>query len=149
MHKAQRRTFIITLVLAGITILGMITLIFSYNSFSEAAYDLVILIVSAASIIAAVYAQLASSRESARMSKMIHNLNAIDKNLDSDIHSDEIVVKKLNRILSQNQMIMDKLGISDERPPIPDPPKAELDKAQPKPAVKIAKPADKDTPVKA
>lgn len=110
MKKKQRRLFYFLVILAILTIVGMAMLILSERDWSDAIFDLIILISGSVSILLAVYSERSSAKESERLSKMIHDINTIDSNISSDMHVDEAIRQKLNKIIAMDEQILEELS---------------------------------------
>ncbi len=110
MHKIQKTMFIITVILAILTFAGLGFLIFSSKALTDTLFDCIILLISAASIGIALFSQLALDKEARRLEKVVRNINEIDRNLESDIKTDEGVRRKLDKILFLEEEIYHRVG---------------------------------------
>ena len=109
MKNKEKILFYSVIVVVGITILGMIAVIFSEKNWSGSILDLIILFSGAISIMLAIYSERSADRERRRLTKMIHDINAIDANLTSDMHVDDEMRKKLNHIIAMDEQILEEL----------------------------------------
>lgn len=109
MKKKQRFLFYTIVIVAAITIIGMIAVIFGQKNWSGSILDLIILFSGAISIMLAIYSERSADRERRRLTKMIHDINAIDANLTSDMHVDDEMRKKLNHIIAMDEQILEEL----------------------------------------
>jgi len=110
MRKFQKIMFMLTVGFAVLTFAGLGFLIFSSKDLTDTLFDCVILLISAASIAIAIFSQIAANRESHRLEKVLKNINAIDKNVESDIKTDEGVRRKLDKILALEEEIYHRVG---------------------------------------
>ena len=109
MKKKERILFYSVIVVAAVTILGMAAVIFGQKDWTGSTLDLIILFSGAISIVLAIYSERSADRERRRLSKMIHDINAIDTNLTSDMHVDDEMRKKLNHIIAMDEQILEEL----------------------------------------
>ncbi len=109
MKKKERILFYSVIVVAAVTILGMAAVIFGQKDWTGSTLDLIILFSGAISIMLAIYSERSADRERRRLSKMIHDINAIDANLTSDMHVDDEMRKKLNHIIAMDEQILEEL----------------------------------------
>ena len=109
MKKKQRFLFYTIVIVAAITIIGMAAVIFGQKDWTGSTLDLIILFSGAISIMLAIYSERSADRERRRLSKMIHDINAIDANLTSDMHVDDEMRKKLNHIIAMDEQILEEL----------------------------------------
>jgi hypothetical protein len=73
-------------------------------------FDSIMLLISAASIAIAFYAQLTADSEKRRLEKVLKNINEIDRSIESDMKTDESIRRKLDRILSLEEEIYHRVG---------------------------------------
>ena len=112
MHRFRYRKalFAITIAIAIVIILGFISIILSPKTFSDTAYDIVILIVSALSIGLAIYSEIGFNRQTRRVEKMVKQINEMRKNVDNDMAIDKNVRYKLDKIIALDEQIYRKVG---------------------------------------
>ncbi len=110
MKKYNKILFVIIVIFTVLLFAGAILAFVSPDSFSEAAFNTIMLLVSGGSIIVALMAQ-SSAEHSRRISeRIIRNIYDIDKNLDADAAVDRSIRYKLDKIMIQNEKIYEKLG---------------------------------------
>ncbi len=109
MKRKEKILFYSVIIVVGITIIGMIAVIFGQKNWSGSILDLIILFSGAISIMLAIYSERSADRERRRLTKMIHDINAIDANLTSDMHVDDEMRKKLNHIIAMDEQILEEL----------------------------------------
>lgn len=111
MHiKLKKFIFYVTIAFAVLIFAGLVFLVTSRKDFQDIMFDSVILLISAASIAIAFFAQLAADKEHRRLEKVIKDISAIDRNVESDIKTDEALRRKIDRILSLEEEIYHRVG---------------------------------------
>lgn len=110
MHKFRKFMFILTIVFAVLTFLGLVLLIVSSKELADSFFDCIILLISAASIAIAIFSQLTEDKEQRHNEKIVHDVNAIDKKTQEDYKTDEGIRRKLDKILSLEEEIYKKVG---------------------------------------
>ena len=111
MHiKLKKTIFVITIIFSVLIFAGLVFLVTSRKDITDIMFDSVILLISAASIAIAFFAQLAADKEARRLEKVIKNIKDIDSSIESDIKTDESVRRKLDRILSLEEEIYRRVG---------------------------------------
>lgn len=111
MHiKLKKFIFYVTITFAVLIFAGLVFLITSRKDIMDIMFDSVVLLISAASVAIAFFAQLAADKEHRRLEKVIKNINEIDRNIDSDLKTDESIRRKLDRILSLEEEIYHRVG---------------------------------------
>lgn len=110
MHKFRKFMFILTIVFAVLTFLGLVLLIVSSKELADSFFDCIILLISAASIAIAIFSQLTEDKEQRHIEKIVHDVNAIDKKTQEDYKTDEGIRRKLDKILSLEEEIYKKVG---------------------------------------
>lgn len=110
MRKFRKTMFTLTIIFAVITFIGLASLLFSTKEFSAIIFDCMILLIGAASIAIAVFAQIAADKEQRRIEKMVHELNDIDKKTEEDLKTDESLRRKLDKILALEEEIYHRVG---------------------------------------
>lgn len=115
MKKKEKFLFYSVIVVAAVTILGMAAVIFGQKDWTGSTLDLIILFSGAISIVLAIYSERSADRERRRLSKMIHDINAIDENLTNDMHVDDEMRKKLNHIIAMDEQILEELTSSKRK----------------------------------
>lgn len=110
MRKFRKFMFILTIVFAVLTFLGLVLLIVSSKELADSFFDCIILLISAASIAIAIFSQLAADKEQRHIEKIVHDVNAIDKKTQEDYKTDEGIRRKLDKILSLEEEIYKKVG---------------------------------------
>ena len=111
MHiKFKKAIFYLTIIFAVVIFAGLVFLITSTKDIMDIMFDSIILLISAASVAIAFFAQLAADKEHRRLEKVIKNINEIDRNIESDIKTDESIRRKLDRILSLEEEIYHRVG---------------------------------------
>ena len=98
MHiRFKKYIFYITIAFAVLIFAGLVFLITSRKDIMDILFDSIALLISAASVAIAFFAQLTADKEHRRLEKVIKDLNEIDRNIESDIKTDESVRRKLDR----------------------------------------------------
>ncbi len=111
MHvKFKKLFFYLTISFAVLIFAGLVFLITSSKDIMDIMFDSVILLISAASVAIAFFAQMSADKEHRRLEKVIKNISEIDRNIESDVKTDESVRRKLDRILSLEEEIYHRLG---------------------------------------
>ena len=110
MRRFRKFMFILTIVFAVLTFLGLVLLIVSSKELADSFFDCIILLISAASIAIAIFSQLAADKEQRHIEKIVHDVNAIDKKTQEDYKTDEGIRPKLDKILSLEEEIYKKVG---------------------------------------
>ena len=110
MRKFRKFMFILTIVFAVLTFLGLVLLIVSSKELADTFFDCIILLISAASIAIAIFSQLAADKEQRHIEKIVHDVNAIYKKTQEDYKTDEGIRRKLDKILSLEEEIYKKVG---------------------------------------
>lgn len=110
MRRFRKFMFILTIVFAVLTFLGLVLLIVSSKELADTFFDCIILLISAASIAIAIFSQLAADKEQRHIEKIVHDVNAIDKKTQEDYKTDEGIRRKLDKILSLEEEIYKKVG---------------------------------------
>ena len=110
MRKFRKFMFILTIIFAVLTFLGLATLIVSSKELADTFFDCIILLISAASIAIAIFSQLSADKERRRIEKMVHELSEIDKKTEEDYKTDENIRRKLDKILALEEEIYKKAG---------------------------------------
>lgn len=110
MRKSRKTMFFITISIAVIIFLGLVTLILSPKTLADTAYDGVILLVSAISIALAIYSEIELNAESRRVEKMVHEINRMRENLANDVAIDKNARYKLDKIIALDEEIYKKVG---------------------------------------
>ena len=110
MRKFRKFMFILTIVFAVLTFLGLVLLIVSSKELADSFFDCIILLISAASIAIAIFSQLAADKEQRHIEKIVHDVNAIGKKTQEDYKTDEGIRRKLDKILSLEEEIYKKVG---------------------------------------
>ena len=108
--KFKKIVFVLTIVFSVLIFAGLVFLVTSRKDITDIMFDSIILLISAASIAIAFFAQLTADSERRRLEKLIKNINEIDHNIESDIKTDESVRRKLDRILSLEEEIYHRVG---------------------------------------
>ncbi len=89
---------------------GLSMLIVSAKDLSDALFDCVILLISAASIAIAIFSQLVADKESRRIEKLVKEIGDINKTTEQDLKQDETVRHKLDKILLLEEEIYKRSG---------------------------------------
>ena len=110
MHKFRKTMFIITIIFAVLTFVGLAMLIISSKELSDSLFDCVILLISAASIAIAIFSQLVADKESRRIEKLVREIGAINKTTEEDLKQDENLRRKLDKILYLEEEIYRRSG---------------------------------------
>ncbi len=110
MRKYRKTIFAITIVIAIIILLGLITVIIAPKTLVDTTYDIIILIVSSISIALAIYSEIGFNRESRRVEKMVKQIEEMRKNVDNDMAIDKNVRYKLDKIIALDEQIYKKVG---------------------------------------
>ena len=110
MKKFKKTIFYITIAMAVIILAGLLLLILSPKTVADSAYDVIILVVSGASIAIALYSQLEADKEARRVTKMVKELAEMRKNVDNDMAIDKNVRYKLDKIIALDEQIYKKVG---------------------------------------
>ncbi len=110
MRKSRKTMFFITISIAVIIFLGLVTLILSPKTLADTAYDGVILLVSVISIAIAIYSEIELNAESRRVEKMVHEINRMRENLANDVAIDKNARYKLDKIIALDEEIYKKVG---------------------------------------
>jgi len=110
MRKFRKTIFFITIVMAVIILAGMISLILSPKTVADSAYDIIILVISGASIAIALYSQLEADKEARRVMKMVKEVAEMRKNVENDMAIDKNVRYKLDKIIALDEQIYKKVG---------------------------------------
>ena len=110
MRRYRKMLFIITIIIATIIILGIVTVILSPKTITDSAYDAVILAVSAISIAIAIYSEIELNHESRRVEKMVKQINEMRQNINNDMAIDKNVRYKLDNIIALDEQIYRKVG---------------------------------------
>ena len=110
MRRFRKFMFILTIVFAVLTFLGLVLLIVSSKELADSFFDCIILLISAASIAIAIFSQLAADKEQRHIEKIVHDVNAIGKKTQEDYKTDEGIRRKLDKILSLEEEIYKKVG---------------------------------------
>ena len=110
MNKFRRTMFIITIIFAVLTFLGLVMLIISSKDFGDTISDCILLLISAASIAIAIFAQLVADKESRRVEKLVRGINDINKTTEEDLKQDESLRRKLDKILYLEEEIYRRSG---------------------------------------
>ena len=110
MRKFRKTIFFITIVMAVIILAGMISLILSPKTVADSAYDIIILVISGASIAIALYSQLEADKEARRVMKMVKEVAEMRKNVENDMAIDKNVRYKLDKIIAIDEQIYKKVG---------------------------------------
>ena len=111
MHiKFKKAIFYLTIMFAVVIFAGLVFLIISRKDIMDIMFDSIVLLISAASVAIAFFAQLAADKEHRRLEKVIKNINEIDRNIESDIKTDEGIRRKLDRILSLEEERYHRVG---------------------------------------
>ncbi len=108
--KFKKVVFVLTIVFSVLIFAGLVFLVTSTKDVMDIMFDSIMLLISAASIAIAFFAQLTADSERRRLEKLIKNINEIDHNIESDIKTDESVRRKLDRILSLEEEIYHRVG---------------------------------------
>ena len=106
--------FFITISIAVIIFLGLVTLILSPKTLADTAYDGVILLVSVISIAIAIYSEIELNTESRRVEKMVHEINRMRENLANDVAIDKNARYKLDKIIALDEEIYKK-GVGSKK----------------------------------
>ena len=96
--------------MAVIILAGMISLILSPKTVADSAYDIIILVISGASIAIALYSQLEADKEARRVMKMVKEVAEMRKNDENDMAIDKNVRYKLDKIIAIDEQIYKKVG---------------------------------------
>lgn len=110
MHKREKATLAITIVLAVITLFGFGLLVFSTKDFNDIAVDTILLITATISLGIAVFSQMSADKEARRVEKLIHELNMVDKNIENDMNIDKSLRYRLDKMLALEEEIYRKVG---------------------------------------
>ncbi len=110
MRKSRKTMFFITISIAVIIFLGLVTLILSPKTLADTAYDGVILLVSVISIAIAIYSEIELNTESRRVEKMVHEINRMRENVVNDMAIDKNTRYKLDKIIALDEEIYKKVG---------------------------------------
>jgi hypothetical protein len=111
MHiRLKKAIFVLTIVFSVIIFAGLVFLVISRKDITDIMFDSIILLISAASIAIAFFAQLSADKENRRIEKVIKNIGEIDRNIESDAKTDESIRRKLDRILSLEEEIYRRVG---------------------------------------
>ncbi len=110
MNKFRKTMFIITIIFAVLTFFGLAMLIISSKDLSDALFDCIILLISAASIAIAIFSQLVADKESRRIEKLVRDINDINKTTEEDLKQDESLRRKLDKILFLEEEIYKRSG---------------------------------------
>ena len=111
MHiRLKKAIFVLTIVFSVIIFAGSVFLVISRKDITDIMFDSIILLISAASIAIAFFAQLSADKENRRIEKVIKNIGEIDRNIESDAKTDESIRRKLDRILSLEEEIYRRVG---------------------------------------
>ncbi len=110
MHKFRKTMFIITIIFAVLTFVGLAMLIISSKELTDSLFDCVILLISAASIAIAIFSQLVADKESRRIEKLVREIGAINKTTEEDLKQDENLRRKLDKILYLEEEIYRRSG---------------------------------------
>ena len=110
MKKFRKTIFFITIGMAVIIFLGLLSLILSPKTAADSTYDIVILIISAVSIAIALYSQLEADKDSRRVTKMAKELAEMSENVNNDVAIDKNVRYKLDKIIALDEQIYKKVG---------------------------------------
>lgn len=102
--------FIITIIFAVLTFVGLAMLIISSKELTDSLFDCVILLISAASIAIAIFSQLVADKESRRIEKLVREIGAINKTTEEDLKQDENLRRKLDKILYLEEEIYRRSG---------------------------------------
>ena len=110
MHKREKATLTITIVLAVITLFGFGLLVFSTKDFNDIVVDTILLITATISLGIAVFSQMSADKEAHRVEKLIHELNMVDKNIENDMNIDKSLRYRLDKMLALEEEIYRKVG---------------------------------------
>ena len=110
MHKREKATLAITIVLAVITLFGFGLLVFSTKDFNDIVVDTILLITATISLGIAVFSQMSADKEARRVEKLIHELNMVDKNIENDMNIDKSLRYRLDKMLALEEEIYRKVG---------------------------------------
>ena len=110
MRTSRKTMFFITIGIAVIIFLGLVTLILSPKSLADTAYDGVILLISVISIAIAIYSEIELNFESRRVEKMVHEINRMRENVANDMAIDKNTRYKLDKIIALDEEIYRKIG---------------------------------------
>ena len=110
MHKREKATLTITIVLAVITLFGFGLLVFSTKDFNDIAVDTILLITATISLGIAVFSQMSADKEACRVEKLIHELNMVDKNIENDMNIDKSLRYRLDKMLALEEEIYRNVG---------------------------------------
>ncbi len=110
MHKFRKTMFIITIIFAVLTFVGLAMLIISSKELTDSLFDCVILLISAASIAIAIFSQLVADKESRRIEKLVREIGTINKTTEEDLKQDENLRRKLDKILYLEEEIYRRSG---------------------------------------
>ncbi len=110
MRKFRKTMFVITILFAVITFLGLASLIFSTKDFSDSLFDCIVLFISATSIAIAIFSQLSADKESRRIEKIVREIGEINKITEEDFKQDESLRRKLDKILYLEEEIYRRTG---------------------------------------
>lgn len=110
MHKREKATLTITIVLAVITLFGFGLLVFSTKDFNDIVVDTILLITATISLGIAVFSQMSADKEARRVEKLIHELNMVDKNIENDMNIDKSLRYRLDKMLALEEEIYRKVG---------------------------------------
>ena len=110
MHKREKATLAITIVLAVITLFGFGLLVFSTKDFNDIAVDTILLITATISLGIAVFSQMSADKEARRVEKLIHELNMVDKNIENDMNIDKSLRYRLDKMIALEEEIYRKVG---------------------------------------
>lgn len=110
MRKFKKTIFFITIGMAVIILIGMLSLIMSPRTVADSVSDIIVLIISGASIAIALYSQLEADKEARHVTKMVKELAEMRKNVDNDMAIDKNVRYKLDKIIALDEQIYRKVG---------------------------------------
>ena len=108
--KLKKIVFVLTIVFSVLIFAGLVFLVTSTKDVMDIMFDSIMLLISAASIAIAFYAQLTADSEKRRLEKVLKNINEIDRSIESDMKTDESIRRKLDRILSLEEEIYHRVG---------------------------------------
>lgn len=108
--KFKKIVFALTIVFSVLIFAGLVFLVTSTKDVMDIMFDSVMLLISAASIAIAFFAQLTADSEKRRLEKVLKNINEIDRSIESDMKTDESIRRKLDRILSLEEEIYHRVG---------------------------------------
>ena len=110
MNRFRKTMFVLTIIFAVMIFFGLSMLIVSAKDLSDALFDCVILLISAASIAIAIFSQLVADKESRRIEKLVKEIGDINKTTEQDLKQDETVRHKLDKILLLEEEIYKRSG---------------------------------------